>query len=321
VALPVVSACTTSPGAAAVVGSQKISIGELQSQVNQSLTGGGLAKQTGFNRTTFTREILSHLIGVDVLNAAAKAHDVSVTSQDVSAQLSSFVSQAGSLAALKTQAAQGGVSAGQLNDFVRFDALQSKLGTALTAKLTATPAQLNAEYQKDIDQYDQVDIAQIEVKSKALATRILNKSQANPAVFGSLAAKYSLDTATKAKGGEVGAVATSQVQKALGASAAPITSGSFAIAHVSGNYDVIHFISRSVQPESTVTKQLKAALFSGQEQKLLQQAALAEAKKLGVNVSPRYGKWDNTTQAVVATKSATSSTASNSPATSVSPVG
>jgi hypothetical protein len=320
-ALPVLSACNTSPGSAAVVGSQKISTGDLQSQVNQSLVGGGVQKQAGYTRVAFTREILGHLISVDVLNAAASAHHVSVTSKDISTQLATFVKSAGSLAALKTQAAQGGVSAAQLPGFVRFDALEQKLGTALTATLTATPAQLAAEYQKDIDTYDQVDIAQIQVSKKALADQILRQVQANPASFPTLAAKDSLDAASKAKGGAVGFVGTSQVQKVLGANAAPLQAGTFVVAHASGSYVVIHVIKHTVEPESAVTTQLKTALFATKAQTLLQQTVVAEATKLGVHVSPRYGKWDNKTQAVVATANPTSSSSSSPAATSTTPAG
>jgi hypothetical protein len=318
--LPVLSACNTSPGSAAIVGGHKISTGQLQSQVDQSLAGGGVQKQAGFNRNSFTRTILGHLISIDVVNGAASAHHVSVTSQDVSAEMNGFIKSAGSLAALKTQAQQGGVSAAQLPGFVRFDALEQKLETALEASLVATPAQLAAEYQKDIDTFDQTDVAQIQVKQKALAHQILKQVRANPSSFASLAEKDSLDTTSKAKGGEVGFVGTSQVQKVLGANAAPITAGTFALAQASGSYVIIHFIKRTVQKEASVIPQLKTALFSSQSQALLTKTLVAEATKLGVHVSPRYGKWNNTQQAVVASASPTSSSAST-PAASASPLG
>ena len=273
VALPVLSACSTSPGAAAEVGSKNISTGELQSQVNESLASGQLQKQQGFDRATFTRELLGHLISVELVNAAASDHHVTVTPQDISAQQAAFVQQAGSLQALQQQAAAGGVTVAQLPGFIRYAALQQKLGTALVATLTATPDQLAAEYQKDIDQYDQLTIAQIAVKSKALADRILTKVQKNPAAFAALAKKYSLDTASKANGGVVASpVGRSQVQKLLGAKV-PAKPGTFAVAHSSGDYIVLHIISRKVQPESSVTTQLKTALFASQEQALLHEDA------------------------------------------------
>jgi hypothetical protein len=323
-ALSVLSACggssSTSPGAAALVGSQRITTGQLQSQVNQSLASGQLAKTQGFDRANFTRELLGHLISVDLINAVAADRHVTVTPQDISSQTAAFVQQAGSLAALQTQAAQGGVTKAQLPGFIRYAALQQKVGNSLIANLPATTAQLAAEYQKDIDQFDQIDIAQIAVSNKALADQILAKVRANPALFAGLAAKDSLDTATKSAGGVVGFVGTSQVQKVL-PKGTPLTAGTFVIAHSSTQYVVLHIIKRRVQPISAVTTQLRSALFASKASSLLQASLTAEATKLGVHVSPRYGHWDNTTQAVVATTSPVSSSSSSTPSSTPSSAG
>jgi parvulin-like peptidyl-prolyl isomerase len=298
-ALPLVAACNTSPGAAAVVGSERISTSSLESQVNESLASGQVQKQQGFNRAAFTRELLAHMISVDLINAVAAQHNVTVDRQDITAQTDAFIQQTGSLTALKQQAAAGGVTAGQLPGFIRYAALQQKLSKDLVGGLTATPAELAAEYKKDIDQFDQLDIAQIAVKNQALAQTILRKVRKNPASFAALAQRYSLDTSTKANGGHVGFVGRTAVQKALGGATAVVTPGTFAVAHASGNYDVIHIISRRTQPEPAVTAQLKTSLFSGQAQTLLEKALSAEATKLGVHVSPRYGRWDSSTDTVV----------------------
>jgi hypothetical protein len=315
-ALPVLSACTsnTSPGAAALVGSERITTGQLQTQLNESLAGGQLQAQQGFSRAAFERELLGHMISVDLVNATAADHHVTVTSQDIAAQQAAYVKSAGSLAALEQQAASGGVTAKQLPGFVRLAALQAKLGTALVAGLTATPAQLAAEYQKDIDQYDQIDVAQIAVKSKALADQILAKVKRDPSAFAGLAAKHSIDPKTKNKGGVVGFVGRTQVQSIAGGPKVPLKAGSYVVAHSGSTYVVLHIISRRTVPLSAVTSQLKASLFSSQEQALLAKAISAEATKLGVHVSPRYGHWDAKTGAVVANADPTvSSTATPSP--------
>lgn len=310
VALPVLSACSTSPGAAALVGSSRITTGQLQAQVKESLAGGEVQKQQGYDGAGFTRELLGHMIAVDLINDVAAGRHVTVSTQDISAQTAAFVQQAGSLAALQQQAAQGGVTKAQLPGFIRYAALQQKIGNALVANLPATRAQLAAEYKKDIDQFDQLEIAQISVKSKSLAQQILAKVRKHPSSFSALAQKDSLDTATKSKGGLVGFVGRSQVQKVLGGPTAPAKPGSFAVAHSTGQFVVLHIIKRQVQPLSAVTTQLRTSLFASQASSLLQKAVTAEATKLGVHVSPRYGRWDNTTEAVVATKSPVSSSPS-----------
>jgi len=315
--VPVVSACSTSPGAAALVGNTRITTGQLQAQVHASLADGKAASQQGFNRTTFTQQLLSHMINVDLLNAAAAAHHVSVSRQDISAETASFVQQTGSYAALQQQAAEGGVSKAQLPGFIRYAALEKNLTTALINTLPVTSAQLAAEYRKDIDQFDQLQVAQISVKTKALAHHILAKVRRTPSSFASLAQKYSLDTTTKANGGVVGYVGRSAVQKALG-SGVSVAPGTFAIAHSTGNWDVVHIISRRTTPESQVTSQLKQSLFSSQGATLLEKAISAEAVKLGVHVSPRYGHWDAKTDSVVANSNSVSSSTS-SPSATASP--
>lgn len=315
--LPMVASCDTSPGAAAVVGGGQITTGQLQSEVNSALADpvvrGALANpQTsqalGGDRAGFTRDTLTRLISQRIVGAVALAHHVTVSPQEVNAQKASFVQQAGSLTALQQSAAdQVGVGASQLPALLRFTVLQQKLGTALTANLSATQAQLETEYRKDIDNYDQLQVAQIAVPSKTLAQHILAKVTAHPSSFAALAKKDSTDAQSKNNGGLVGFVGRSQVLKLLGGKASQAKPGSFVVAHASGQYIVLHIIKRQTQPLSTVVDKVKAALFASQAATLLGKAVSAEAAKLGVHVSPRYGRWDTKTQSVVATSSPTSS--------------
>jgi len=55
------------------------------------------------------------------------------------------------------------------------------------------------------------------------------------------------------------------------------------------------------------SEKLKSALLANQSQTLLEQAAVAESKKLDVQVSPRYGVWSALTQTITAPKSKISS--------------
>jgi parvulin-like peptidyl-prolyl isomerase len=310
VALPALSACDTGPGAAALIGGDRVSTSDLQHQVSSALaypaiasavTGSAATGSTlGGDRAGFTRETLTRLITDHLLDDLAAQHHVTVSPQEVSAQTATFEQQAGSLSALQQSAAtQVGVPPSGLQALIRDTVLQQKLGTALTADLTATPAQLQAEYQKDIDQYDQLDVAQIAVQSKSLANRILGQVQKNPARFPALAKKYSIDSTSKSNGGHVGLVGRSQVLQLLGNKAAEAKPGSLVLVHSSNGYVVLHIIKRQVQPLSAVVDKVKAALFASQSNTLLGKALVTEATKLGIHVSPRYGHWDNTSQSVV----------------------
>jgi parvulin-like peptidyl-prolyl isomerase len=313
----VLSGCTTSPGAAAVIGSTRITTGQLQSEVTTSLADPAVraalansqtAQALGGSRVGFTRQTLSRLINERLYAVVAAEHHVTVTAAQISAQQASYVQEAGGLTQLQQSAAsQVGVSASQLGELVRFTVLQKNLGSALTANLTATHAQLKEEYKTDIDNYDKLDIAQIAVQSKSLAEKILHRVRRTPSSFAAQAAKYSIDTSTKNSGGKIGLVGRSEVQSALGGAAASAKPGTFQLATTNGQYVVLHIISRQRQPLSQVTAQVKTALFASKAQSLIESAVVAEGTKLGVHVSPRYGRWDNTTQTVVAATNPVSS--------------
>lgn len=310
-AIPVLAGCNTSPGAAALIGSSRISVHDLQRQVNAALADPQVASALanpqfgptlGGSRDGFVRVTLSRLITDRLIEDLAAAHHVVVTSKQVADLTSQFEQQAGSLQSLQQQAAEAvGVTAGQLSALIRLTVLQQNLSDALIAGLPATPAQLQAEYQKDIDQFDQIDVAQIAVSNKTLANQIIAQARRDPSTFGALANRYSEDTTTASKGGEVGLVGRSQVVALLGAAKTKI--GTIQLVHSQGEYVVLHLISRHVIPISQATQQLKSAMFAGQAQVLMQKAITDEAQKLGVHVSPRYGRWDPKTQAVLAVKS------------------
>jgi parvulin-like peptidyl-prolyl isomerase len=306
--VPMLSACDTSPDAAAIVGSDQVSTADLQSAVNTELADPAVkaalanpqyAQALGGDRVGFTRQTLSRLIGQAVVAKVAAAHHVTVSPADVTAQTNNFIQQAGGLQGLQQAAAdQVGVGAKDLNSLIRYTVLQQKLGSALTANLPATQAQLQAQYQKDIDSYDQLDLAQIAVQNKKLANRLLAQVRRNPGSFGSLANKYSVDSASKANGGLVGPVGRSQVVGLLG-SAAKAKPGTFQLASSQGQYVVLHIIKRHVTPLAAVQDKVKASLYAAQANQLLAKALMAEETRLGVHVNPRYGTWSNSTQSVV----------------------
>jgi parvulin-like peptidyl-prolyl isomerase len=315
VAVPVLAGCDTSPGAAAIVGKSRISVSTLQHQVDAAFAdpqissalapGSQFAQALGGSRDGFVRMTLSRLISDRLISAVAAAHHVTVSSKQISDQVNQFVQQAGSLQALQQQAAESvGVTPSQLTGLIRLTVLQQELSNALIANLPASPAQLQAEYRKDIDQFDQLDVAQIAVPSKALAQQILAKARKNPSSFPALASKYSRDTQTASKGGEVGLVGRNQVVSLLGTAKTKV--GTVQLIQSQGEYVVLHIISRHVIPLSQATTQLKSALYAGQAATLLQKAITDEGHKLGVHVSPRYGRWDSKTQTVLAVKSAIS---------------
>jgi foldase protein PrsA len=306
-AVPVLSACSTSPGAAAIVGSHRISIAQLQSGVNAALANPQAAQQIGSNRAVFDRELLAQMISDDVIAALAASRHVSVTPAEVTAETAVFVKQAGSLSALQTQAAQGGVPVAQLPAYIKAYALEQKVEDSLATDLPATQAQLQKAYQANIDDYDQVDAAHILVKSKALAEQLLAKVKADPSRFAALAKQYSIDTGSKDNGGNLGYEGRGQLVKNFGTAIFTNPPGSYVLAHSKYGYHVIHVIARRTEPISAVVPELKATIYASQLSSLLSKAVVTESRTIGVHVSPRYGTWDAAKQTVDATEDSVSS--------------
>jgi parvulin-like peptidyl-prolyl isomerase len=298
VAIPLLAACSTSPGAAATVGGKKISTAHLQAGVTAALVNPQAAQQIGTNRAVFARELLAKMISDDVVAGIAKSRHVTLSTAAVAQQTQAFVQQAGSLAKLRTQAAQGGVPPSQLPSYIRAFALQQEVENSLVNALPVTQAQLQTAYNANKDKYDQVHAAHILVKSKALATHLLAEVKADPSRFAALAAKYSIDTGSKANGGDLGFESRSAVVKSFGTAIFTAKPGSYVLAHSKFGYHVIHVIAHRVQSLASVTPQLKAGLFASQRATLLGKAVVAESRRLGVHVSPRYGRWDAAKQTV-----------------------
>jgi foldase protein PrsA len=279
----------------------------LQSGVNAALANPQAAQQIGSNRAVFDRELLAQMISDDVIAALAASRHVSVTPAEVTAETAVFVKQAGSLSALQTQAAQGGVPVAQLPAYIKAYALEQKVEDSLATDLPATQAQLQKAYQANIDDYDQVDAAHILVKSKALAEQLLAKVKADPSRFAALAKQYSIDTGSKDNGGNLGYEGRGQLVKNFGTAIFTNPPGSYVLAHSKYGYHVIHVIARRTEPISAVVPELKATIYASQLSSLLSKAVVTESRTIGVHVSPRYGTWDAAKQTVDATEDSVSS--------------
>src|SRR5207248_1308083 len=108
---------STSPGAAAIVGDQRISTQTLQDTVNRALQDPQAQAKLGNDRAGFTRNELGRLINDQVVAAAATAHGITVTEREIDSQIGTFAQQAGGLTQLYQSAAQIGVPRPDLRTF------------------------------------------------------------------------------------------------------------------------------------------------------------------------------------------------------------
>jgi foldase protein PrsA len=290
---------SSSPGAAALVGSQRISTDTLQQTVNRALRDPQAKAKLGADRARFVRDELGRLINNDVITAAAADHGVTVSNTEIDTQIGQFAQQAGGQAKLEQSAAQNGVPKEDLRTFIRFYVMQQKLADKLVADVPVSPDQLQAAYQQNIDQFNQVHAAHILVKDKKTADKILAQVKQNPGSFAKLAAQYSQDTSNKNSGGDLGFAGHGQFVKEFSDAIFAAKPGSFVEVHSQFGWHVVHVIARKTVSLAKATPQLKTQVLKPQRDALLKKALADEAKKLGVHVNPRYGKWDSKNGQVV----------------------
>jgi len=299
-AVGALAGCDTSPGAAAIVGGQRISSHSLQTAVDRALADPTAQQQLGADRVTFVRTELSRLITNALITRAAAVQHVTASNADIDQELAGLEQQAGGAQQLQQQAAGSGVPKDQLRTFLRYFVLEQKIGAKLVSAVPISQQQLQQAYQSQIDQFDQVDSAHILVKTKAQADAILAQVRKTPSSFATLAAKDSLDTGSKNAGGALGFQPHSQFVKPFADAIFAAKPGSYIEVHSQFGWHVVHVIAHRTTTLEQATPQLKASILQPQQQALMQKELSTVAKQLGVHVNPRYGVWDPKTTTVVA---------------------
>ena len=286
--------CTTSPGAAAVVGNDSISTQTLQNAVDAALKDPAAQQQVGTDRAAFVRDELGRLINDIIIGRAAAEEHLNVTPSDIDQATAGLEQRAGGHQQLLQAASAGGVPPSALPTFLHYYVLQQKLVDRLLASVPIPQTALQAAYNKQIDSFDRVHSAHILVKTKKQADQLLAQVRKNPSSFASLAQRFSLDTGSKASGGDLGFQGRSAFVKPFSDAIFAAKPGTFVEAHSQFGWHVIHVIAHQVTPLAQAASQIKAQLLQSQAQAVLQSDLSRVGKHLGVHVNPRYGVWNNT---------------------------
>jgi len=197
---------------AAKVNGQVIKVSDLNTQLDQ------LKKQypqmfTGTDAEgrllDFKQRLLDNLINQALVEQAAKQKNITVTDADVQKQIdqlkSGFKDDTQFTAALKS----AGMTLDTLKTQIRNQLVTQKLVESLSANQTVSDADIQAYYDKNKAQFFQKPAKRashilFKPEDKATAAKVLKQLQADPTQFAALAKKYSIDTATASKGGDLG---------------------------------------------------------------------------------------------------------------------
>ena len=286
------------PGAAALVGEERITVDQLQEVVDRGLADPQAEQTLGQDRSVFQRQVLSRLVNREVLQEAAAREGVTVDDGDVDAQLQDFAAQAGGEQALEEQAAQNGISPEDLQPFLRDVVLEQALGDALTEDEDVPQEQLESLYQENIGQYDRVRSRHILVEDEAQARSVLAQVREDPSRFEELAAELSIDTSNKDRGGDLGLQGKGQFVPEFEALLFSAEPGTYDVVRTQFGWHVVHVQERETTSLEQATPELRRAALQEQRAEATGELLRAVADDLGVEVNPRFGRWDPQTGTV-----------------------
>ncbi|CAA9336811.1 MAG: hypothetical protein AVDCRST_MAG16-1624 [uncultured Frankineae bacterium] len=288
------------PGAAAVVGEERIPADRLTAVVERGLSDPQAAEALGQDRAAFQRQTLGRLINREVLQAAAEREGVTVDQGDVDALLQQAISAAGSREAVEAQVAQNGISKQDLPGVVRDAVLEQALADELTKDEQVTDEQLQEQYAQGLAQYDQVRSRHILVADEAQARAILAQVQADPSRFAALAAEFSTDESNKDRGGDLGTAGRGQFVDEFEALLFSAKPGSYGVVQTEFGWHVVNVIERRTTSLAEATPELRRGVLQEQRASATGARLREVADDLGVKVNPRFGRWDAETGTVEA---------------------
>jgi foldase protein PrsA len=286
-------------GAAATVGQESISTAELQQVVDRGLEDPAAQQQFGAAKGDYQRQVLNRLVRAQVLEQAAQDRGIEVTRGDVDAQLVAFQQQAGGREELEQQAAAGGIHPDDLSTFAREVAVEIALGDALTEDLDAPAEQVQALYDENIGQYDRVETRHILLADEAQARDLAAKVEADPATFAELAAEFSTDQSNAQQGGDLGFAGRGQFVPEFEAAVFGAQPGDVVVVQTQFGWHVVEVLDRQTTSLAEATPELRRSLFGEQRDQRVSEALREAADELGVEVNPRFGRWDSEAVEVV----------------------
>jgi len=157
----------------------------------------------------FKQRLAENMINQVLIEQAAKQKGISVSDSDVQKQIdqlkSGFKDQTQFDSALKS----AGMTIDQLTSQIKNQLITQKLVESLAANQNVTQAEIQAYYDKNKAQFQQKAAKRashilFSAQDKATAQKVLNDIKAGTITFADAARKYSTDTATASKGGDLG---------------------------------------------------------------------------------------------------------------------
>ena len=312
--------------AAATVNGHRISVATIEDALDRFASSKEFKNAAaGQDPEAFKRQyqqtVLSRLIRREVLEAVAAEEGVEVTDQEVSDRMEQVISDVGGEKTFETELANRNLTKEEVEGFVRDSLLEQALRDKVTKDTEPTDTELETYYQDNLDRFTEIHTEHILVNSNAKAVDISRQLKAAPedqvdSLFAKLARKYSTDTGSAQRGGDLGFVPESQFVPEYTQSVSQLDIGEISNPiRTQFGYHVVRLLGQRHTPLKKIRSQLLGEL-GGKRQEDAWQEFLANAyEEADVTVNSRYGELDPETHMVVNADANTIPGAEPAPAT------
>jgi foldase protein PrsA len=254
----------------------------------------------------YEQTVLSRLIRRAVLEKKAKQAGVDVSDDELAQRMEQVKSDFDSDEAFLKEIEQQGLTLDEVKRFVHDSLLEERLRKAVTDDVQPTEAEIQKYYEDNLDRFTEVRTAHILLQSNADALKVLNQLNAAPpgkvgSTFSELAKKFSIDTASAQKGGDLGYQNPSGLVPEYAQAVASLDEGEFTSLPVRTQFGfhVIRLIDRRVQPLDDVRDQVTSDLTTQMQDDAWNEYLQRAYNDAGVEINSRYGVLDRTTFLVV----------------------
>jgi foldase protein PrsA len=194
----------------------------------------------------------------------------------------------------------------EIRELVRDALYQDALRAEVVAGATPPEEDLQAEYQNRLDEFRQTKVSHILFRNqdRIVAQGVADQLQATPKnelpqVFRELAAQYSTDRASRAKGGNLGYFEPGQFVPEFEQAAAALPEGGISepVRSEFGHH-IIYVTDRRTRSFEDVRPQLEEEISTAAEDQVWQEWLFEAFSRVDIRVNPRYGEFDLETQQI-----------------------
>jgi hypothetical protein len=266
----------------------EVNVFEFLSELSQQPCGSKEVGET--ERSACARFALSGMIEEHFTSEFAAANDITVSDADIQPALDNLDQQVGKDKVDELLAAHQ-LTRADLSAIAKRSLMLGQVRSAVSAS-RLTDAALEALYQQNILDYTTVDVEHILVGTRAEADDVYAQVTAPGTTekdFQDLARQVSIDPSAKQNGGSLGSAAASGYVPSFGRAAAALEPGDISQpVHSKYGWHVIRMVDKQVTPFA----EAKKALIDSQAVEEFNTWLREEITTQGVDVNPRYGRYD-----------------------------